>query len=242
MKNSIYTTAAGMLTSAERLNVISNNLANFSTHGYKADVPFEQTIKFLEEGPFPGKDQPVLAGTKLDMSQGLITHTGNQLDLAFEGPGFFTTQGPDNQNLYTRNGAFKLNSDREIVTSDGFPLLDKFDRKITVFGNKFQITPQGDVFIDDNYNTSLKIVDISNSEDIEKVGATFYKFKDPNTKPADLANPNVIVGALEKSNVDVLKGIGSLSRTQRAFDAQRTVADVVLKMVRKAITDLPRPV
>ncbi len=66
MKNSIYTTTAGMLTSVERLNTAANNLANFSTTGYKGDITFEQTLKFFAEGPYPGKDQPILGEKKRD--------------------------------------------------------------------------------------------------------------------------------------------------------------------------------
>lgn len=231
-----------MLTSAERLNTISNNLANFSTNGYKADIPFEQTIKFLTEGPYPGKDQPVLGGTALNMKHGLIKHTGRDLDMAFEGPGYFAVQGPGNQEVYSRNGAFQLNSKKELVTAEGYPILDKFDNKITIYGQKYQLSPSGDVFIDDNYFTSLKIVDLPDRDKIVKVGDTFLKMKDPNEKPADLENPRLITGALEKSNVNVLKGIGELIRIQRAFEMQKTAADIILKEVRKSITDLPKPI
>ena len=242
MKNSIYSTAAGMLTTAERLNTISNNLANFSTNGYKSDIPFEQTIRFLSEGPYPGKDQPVVGGTKLDMQNGLITHTGRNLDLAFEGPGFLAVQGPNNQEHLTRNGALNLNSNRELVTSEGYNILDRFGNKITVFGEKIQITPQGDIFIDDNYFTSIKIVDVPNRDDLVKVGNDFLKLKDSTQQAQVMENPQLLVGALEKSNVNVLEGITDLIRIQRAFELQRTTSDVMLKSIRKVITDIPRPV
>jgi flagellar basal-body rod protein FlgF len=242
MKNSIYSTAAGMLTTAERLITISNNLANFSTNGYKSDIPFEQTIRFLSEGPFPGKDQPVIGGTKIDMQNGLITHTGRNLDLAFEGPGFFAVQGPNNQELFTRNGALNLNSKRELVTSEGYNILDRFGNTITVFGEKIQITPQGDIFIDDNYFTSIKIVDVPNRDDLEKVGNNFLKLKDSTQQAQVMENPQLLVGALEKSNVNVLEGITELIRIQRSFELQRTTSDVMLKSLRKVITDIPRPI
>ncbi len=242
MKNSIYTTAAGMMTSTERLNTITNNLANFSTNGFKEDIPFEQTIRFLAEGPYPGKDQPVLGGTALNMENGLIRQTDRNLDMAFEGPGYFAVQGPGNKELYTRDGAFTLNSKRELVTSEGFNILDRFNNKITIFGEKVHFTPKGDIFIDDNYFTSLKIVDLPDRDELEKVGNTFLKFKDPNQQPQLMQDPQMLVGALEKSNVNVLEGITSLIQVQRAFDLQKTAADVMLKTLRKSITDLPKPV
>jgi flagellar basal body rod protein FlgG len=243
MKNGIYSTAGGMLTSAERLNVISNNLSNFSTHGFKADIPFEQTLRFLAEGPFPGKDQPVLGGTELNMQQGLIKTTGRKLDMAFEGEGFFTVQGPDNRQYFTRNGAFNLNSKRELVTSDGFNLLDRFDKKITIAAqNEFYFTPKGDIIVDGNYYTSLKIISQPDKNDIQKVGDTFFKFKDDTRRPQLSTDASLYVGALEKSNVNLLKGIAQLMRTQRAFEMQKTAADTMFKVVRKVITDIPKPV
>jgi flagellar basal-body rod protein FlgF len=242
MKNSIYSTAGGMMTSAERLNVITNNLANVSTNGFKSDVPFEETIKFLDQGPFPGKDQPVLGGTSINLTQGMIKHTDRKLDVALEGPGFFGIQGSNNETYYTRNGAFNLNSKKELVTSDGLNVLDKFDKKITIVGQNFQITPTGDILVEENYFTSLKIIDTPNREDIEKVGDNFFKFKDNNKKPDQLEKPSMTVGALEKSNVNMIKGMGELIRTQRAFEMQKTAADLMFKIVRKSITDISKPV
>ncbi|MCP5102910.1 MAG: flagellar hook basal-body protein, partial [bacterium] len=233
---------SGLLTSAEKLNTVGNNLANFSTAGYKEDIPFEQTIRFLVEGPYPGKDQPVLGGNALNMQNGLIQFTKRKLDMAFEGPGFFTVQGPGNQELYTRNGAFNLNSKRELVTSDGFNIMDKFDRKITVFGQKMQITPTGDIFIDDNYYTSLKVVDLPERNDLEKVGNSFLKMKDPNKQPGLLESPQLLTGALEKSNVNLLAGIGAIIRIQRTFEMQKAASDVILKSLRKTITDIAKPI
>jgi flagellar basal body rod protein FlgG len=240
MKNSIYSTAGGMLTTAERLNTVGNNLANFSTNGFKSDIPFEQTIKFLAEGPYPGKDQPVLGGNAINMDKGLIKHTGRTLDLAFESDGFFVIQGPNNQEFMTRNGAFNLNSDRELVTAEGYYVLDKFDNKITVFGEKLQFSNNGDVFIDDTYFTTLKVVNVTDRDELERVGDTFFKMKDDNKQPDVMDNPQLLPGALEKSNVNLLKGITELIRIERTFEFQKTAADLILKELRKTITELPK--
>jgi flagellar basal-body rod protein FlgF len=242
MKNSIYTTAAGMLTSAERLNVVSNNLANVNTNGFKGEIPFEQTLRFYAEGPYPGKDQPVLGGAAINMRQGIVRQTGRDLDLAFESPGYFTVQGPDNQQYYTRNGAFQMNSNRELVTADGYYVMDNNNRKITLFGDKVQISPKGEVFIDDNYFTSLKIVDIPNRDDVEKVGNTFLKMKDGTQSPTIMETPQIQSGALERSNVNIMAGITGITSTQRAFEMQKTAADVMFRIIRRTITDIPKPI
>jgi flagellar basal body rod protein FlgG len=242
MRNSIYSTAAGMLTSAERLNIVSNNLANTNTTGFKSDMSFEQTIKFLLEGPYPGKDQPILGGTTVNMNQGVLYTTGNNLDLALQGPGFFSIQGPNNKELYTRNGSFLMNAQKEIVNSEGYPLLDRFNKKITVFGEKVQITPNGEVFIDDNYSTSIKVVNIPDRNDLEKVGNLFFKMKNDKATPAILETPNIVPGALERSNVNLLEGMAEITAAQRSFDLQKNALDMVFRDVRRMITEIPRPV
>lgn len=242
MKNSIYATAAGLLTSAERLNVVANNTANFSTNGFKADIPFEQTLRFLEEGPYPGKDQPVLGGIAHDLSQGLFKHTQRPLDIAVEGEGFFAIEGPGKQPVYTRNGAFNLNSKRELVTAEGYKVLDKYNKEITLIGEKFHITPRGEIFTDDNYYTSLKIVDSPNRDDVEKVGDTFFRMKEGVKEPDVIEAPSLLTGALEKSNVNLLKNIATMMQLERAFEMQKTAADVILKLVRKAATEIAKPV
>ncbi|MCP4219486.1 MAG: flagellar hook-basal body protein [bacterium] len=241
MKNGIYSVTSGMLTSMERLNSTSNNLANFSTNGYKSDVPFEQTIRFLAEGPFPGKDQPVLGGHNINMQTGVISITDRKLDMAFQGDGFFTLQGPNNKELYTRNGAFTLNSQRELMSQDGMPVLDRAGNKITVYGDKFEFTPKGDVFIDNTYFTSLKIVKLDKTN-VEKIGQNFFKLKDESKPVEIMTNPDLALGALEKSNVNMLDGITNLIKVQRAFDLQKTAADTLMKALRKSITDVAKPV
>lgn len=241
MKCGLYSNTGGMLTSTERLNITANNLANFSTAGYKSDTSFEQTIKFLEEGPYPGKDQPVVGGTAINMAHGIPQTTGRPLDLAFQGEGFFTIQTANGQQLFTRNGAFTLNTNKELVNSDGNYVLDKFNKKISIVGEKVQITPQGEITIDGNYYTTMKIVDLPNRNDIEKVGNTFFKMKDPKKTPNLLEQPDIVSGALERSNVDLMAGITETMAAQRTFDAQRTVADLIFRNIRKTITDIPRP-
>jgi flagellar basal body rod protein FlgG len=242
MKNSIYTTAAGMMTTAEHLNTVSNNLANVSTVGFKGDIPFEQAIKFLAEGPYPGKDQPVLGGNVINLQQGVIRNTGRNLDLAVEGSGMFTVQGPDNQLLYTRNGSFNLNSDRELVSAEGYNVLDKFDKKITFFGRDFEISPSGDISIDGSYYTTLKIIESPERKDLEKVGNIYFKMKDDAPAPTVAEAPSLQVASLEQSNVNALEGIALVGQAQRTFELQRTAADVILRTLRRMITEVPRPI
>ncbi len=243
MKSGIYSATAGMLTQLEKLNITSNNIANIGTTGYKADIPFEQVIRFLNEGPFPGKDQPVLGGSVINSKTGSIRMTKRPLDLAFEGKGLFVIKDPGNNIFYSRNGSFTLNSEKELVTSEGLHVLDKFDKKIKLFGKSHYFTPKGDVVVDGNYLTTLKMVDIKDSGDIEKVGNHFFKLKPGIKKPIQMKDSNLSVGALERSNVELMREMTDLITTQRTFEFQKRTLDTLLgQLLRRTITELPKPI
>ncbi len=241
MKNSIYSTCGGMLTTAERLNILANNIANVKTPGFKSDLSFEQTIRFLAEGPYPGKDQPVVGGTNINMLAGPIKHTGRKLDLAFKSDGFFSVQGPNNRTLYTRNGAFNLNSQRQLVTAEGYPVLDKFDKPITLFGQEHYFSPAGDLIIDGNYFTTLKMADIEDQKDISKLGDNFFMLNAGVQPPEQVITPDLEVGALEQANVNIMKGITEMVQIERTFEMQKTATDLIFKSIRKVISDIAKP-
>ena len=243
MKSGIYSATAGMLTQVEKLNITSNNIANIGTTGYKADIPYEQDTRFCNEGPYPGKDQPVLGGSEINTATGNIRLTKRPLDLAVEGKGLFVIKDQNNNIFYSRNGSFNLNSEKELVTSEGLHVLDKFDKKIKLFGNSHYFTPKGDLIVDGNYLTTLKLVDIKDRGDIEKVGNHFFKLKPGKNTPAQIKDTNLTVGALERSNVELMTEMTNLITTQRTFEFQKRTLDTLLgQILRKTITDLPRPI
>jgi len=243
MKSGLYSATAGMMTSLERLNIISNNLANINTSGFKSDSPFEQTVRFYQEGPHPAKDQPIIGGSLADLSNGPIRTTGRNLDLAFEGPGFFVISGPDKQNLLTRNGSFHINSEQNLVTSEGFTVLDRFNKPIKLFGDRFYFTPKGDVMVDDTYLTTLKIAKITDSKQLSKTGDQFFTLKEGVAMPEQQLDPNMVVGALEGSNTELIKEMAQMITTQRSFEFQQRVLETILtQSLQKTINELPRPV
>ncbi len=243
MKSGMYSAAAGMMTSLERLNIISNNLANINSSGFKADSPFEQTIRFYQEDPHPAKDQPIIGGSLADLSNGPIRNTGRNLDLAFAGPGFFVVSGPDKQNLLTRNGSFQVSSDRHLVTSEGFEILDQFNKPIRLTGERFYFTPKGDLMVDDVYLTTLKIAEITDPKQLSKVGNTFFRLQENVEMPKQQLDPSLVVGAVEGANTELIKELAQMITAQRAFEfQQRSLETILTQSLQKTINDLPRPV
>ncbi|MCP4148368.1 MAG: hypothetical protein GY757_11510, partial [bacterium] len=107
---------------------------------------------------------------------------------------------------------------------------------------KVQIGPGGDITIDDAYFATIKLADLNDKENLEKVGSTFFKLKDSSKTPQDVTVPQVIVGAVEKSNVNLMDGMSSMIITSRTFELQKTTADVMFKLLRKTITDIAKPI
>src|SRR5947209_4068051 len=114
------TAASGLRARMESLDLLANNVANASTGGYKADREFYSLYVAPEaQDNNPLSTMPVIERPWIDLSQGVVQSTGNALDVALTGKGFFSIQGPGGP-LYTRNGNFRMASDGKLVTSDGY--------------------------------------------------------------------------------------------------------------------------
>src|SRR5579862_5859905 len=107
--------ASGLRARMESLDLLANNVANASTNGYKADREFYSLYVAPEAEGSEATTMPVIERPWTDLAQGLLVSTGNPLDVALSGQGFFSVQGPTGA-LYTRNGDFHLAADGSLVT------------------------------------------------------------------------------------------------------------------------------
>src|SRR5258708_10552269 len=137
MNLSLYSAATGMDAQQLNLNTIANNLANVNTPGFKrSEIEFQDLLyqKPRTAGADAGGGNQVSTGVEIGngsrvaatskvFTQGQLTNTGQNLDVAIQGDGFFQIQQPDGTIAYTRDGAFKTNSSGQVVTSDGLPVL-----------------------------------------------------------------------------------------------------------------------
>ena len=113
--------ASGLRARMESLDLLANNVANASTGGYKADREFYSLYVSPDAQADPSSTMPVIERPWTDLSQGTLQPTGNSLDLALSGKGFFSVAGPHGT-LYTRNGSFRLSPDGQLVTAEGYPV------------------------------------------------------------------------------------------------------------------------
>jgi len=214
MNQGTYPLAASMVNQINRLDQISNNLANNNTHGFKQDGLTETTFNhYLQraqnEGFTPTKinvvtnNIPKIDATYIDGEVGAIASTGNKLDFALEQPDtFFKLQDQNGDIVYTRDGAFK-NLDGFLVDSNGNNILN---------------TNNGPIEIDENVREQIGITQIGFSN-LEKVGNNNFKLKDENELLIYDNNDGLIVeGAIEKSNVNSVTAMVELIDAHRRFD------------------------
>ena len=220
MERGLYASATGMAATQQWLDLVSHNLANVSTTGFKRDAAvFNDTLQramYNGEGQYIGElgAGGTMQGRYTVMEVGTLEATGNALDVAIATKeGFFAVQTP-NGVRYTRDGSFTLNSDREITTKDGHPVLDSAGREITL--------PQGAIAIDDQGGVSVDGVLVGEigvyTGSVMKEGEGLYAGSNMTT----VDEPMVQGGALESSNVNAIEEMIAMIELQRIFEmAQR---------------------
>jgi flagellar basal-body rod protein FlgF len=214
MNQGTYTLAGSMINQINRLDQISNNLANINTNGFKQEGTSETTFnhylkKAQEEGVIPTKintitnNIPKIDAKYINSEMGPIAMTGNTLDFALSNPDtFFKIQNANGDIVYSRDGAFK-NLDNFLVDSNGNNILNTDNEPIVV---------EGDI------SSQVGVVKIPYTN-LEKIGDNTYSIKNPNEMEIFENNDNLIVqGSLEKSNVNSVSAMVELIDAHRRFD------------------------
>ncbi len=249
MSGAIYMSAAGAMAYEKRMQVISNNLANINTSGFKKDKGHFQIIdspdsvkEDLEKNAISKEEkQPPLwlqFETNTDFSAGVLKHTGNPLDLALEGDGFFcikTEQGTQ----YTRNGNFSLDQDGLIVTMDGLSVLGE-GGPINIDGNTFVVDAKGNVSVDGNLVDTIKIVEFQKKDALKKTGSSLFAIADNNAVESKVENIGVSQGFIELSNVNAIRMITEMIEVLRGYESYQKAIKTADETNAKAINDVGR--
>jgi flagellar basal-body rod protein FlgG len=237
MLQGIYTAASGMLAHEAMSEVISNNLANVSTPGFRQDFA---TFHMAGEkaGAGAGSLSPMLVfRSYTDFNIGNVRTTGNPLDLSLadDGNGFFTVQTPKGER-YTRAGNFTLDPSGTIVTQDHLPVLGTAG-PINAKGGKIEITASGEVYVDQNYVDRLKIVRFDRVDGripLRKAGNSLLTPLDDQATPRVATDPQVRQRTLEGSNVNMIQEMAKLIHMVRGYEAYQKaimVSDNSLNML-----------
>jgi flagellar basal-body rod protein FlgG len=251
MNLSLYSAATGMEAQQLNLNNIANNLANVNTVGFKrSKIQFQDLLyqkprnagsesdggNRVPTGIEVGNGSRVAATSK-DFTQGQLTNTGAQFDLALQGDGFFEVQRPDGTTGYTRDGSFKLNSSGQVVTVDGLPVLSGF-QNVPAGTTNVSISQNGQVTYQTaagNTTFQLTLARFANPSGLNSLGGNIYA-DNAASGPPETGQPgtqgfgNVMQGYTETSNVNIVEEMVSCCNCVMS-------ALVVLEEARRMMTE-----
>lgn len=244
MIRGLYSAASGMLAEADRIDVISNNLANVNTAGFKKDVAVTKDFaEILITRVNDGNDTPVIGGMGTGVvvdevatihAAGTIKTTGNDFDLAIEGKGFFTVQTPQGIR-YTRNGTFAKSTQGELVTSDGYRVLGE-NGPIIINGGKMTVGTDGRVLVDDVEVGQLRMRDFGDEKQLAKEGASLYTA--PAGQQGQPFSGSIKQGALEMSNVNVISDMVNMIANYRNYEINGKVVQAHDQLLGKAANEV----
>ncbi len=242
MNSGMYSALSGNIAAMKRLDIISNNLANVNTPGFKKDkMNFESMLNGPVNPPvFPEGTtaDPILQKDNMyiDYSQGPVTQTGNPLDLTIDGDGFFTVTTPEGP-AYTRQGNFHLAADGTLVTADGYPVMGQ-QGAIRIQGSQVDIDSTGLVTVDGTPADTISIMDFPKPYNLVKASGALFTAADPQVAAQPAAKAEIRQGHLEGSNVETIGEMVLMIETSRYFEACSKVVKGYDDMAAKATTDL----
>jgi len=242
MDSGYYAACTALIAQSESLDVIANNLSNSSTAGYRSEhSQFRSVLAHATNHPMSTlnratNDYGILGGTRVDLSQGNLAHTGNDLDFGIEGSGFFVVQTA-NGRLFTRNGSFHV-AHGQLVTSDGNAVLGE-GGVIPVAEGPLSVSTDGTISVNGAVAGKIKLVDFKPGTDLESVGNTYYSAPKDSEVPA--TGSQIHQGMMEDSNVNLVANAVELITVQRTADlAQRALSLFDSQFNRIAADELPR--
>jgi flagellar basal-body rod protein FlgF len=230
MDQGIYTAASGAIAMEERLAVISNNLANMNTVGFKKDrLNYEQFSKLLDTASlYPGQYRAipidVVARTQtIDTTPGPSQKTGNPLDVSIVGEGFFVVN-TEGGTRYTRAGSFHLTPEGLLVTAEGYAVQGE-GGDITLGPGEVVIDTKGDIIFNNENVGKFQLVNIP-AESLVRSGYGLFTVKE-GYSPESVDSVNISQGFLEAANVEPVKEMVEMIATERAYEAfQRVIRSV----------------
>lgn len=236
----IYQILSGDIGQEERLTQIANNLANVSTVGYKKDgITFQSYLKSsmnaMQTQSAPGLQNgsanpsspswPTLGSSYVDFQPGSLQKSGNTLDVALTGAGFFRVEMPGEKSTYlTRAGNFSVNNKGELVTANNRRVLDRNGKPITLnlSVDQPQIVEDGTIMMKGSSVANIGVFTTADLTKLEKHGETLFKVPDSVTVQA-VAKPHLRQGMLESSNVNAIEEMVNMIQVQRSNDVSQKV-------------------
>jgi len=241
MVNGLYTARNGMILLQEKVDNASHNMANATTTGFKQSL-----MSTLSEVQNRRNDQALLhhdeshwmVENRIDWTQGSLLDTGNNLDLALDGEGFFMVETSEGVR-YTRSGSFTRNGVGELTTLQGFKVLDQTGNPITVEGGTVRVGNNGLITVDGQEMGKLGIVNFEDRNELQREGRNLYFLPTESAQtPKPAENATVKQGYLEASNVNVVDSMVELIRFQRNYELDQKAVHASDETLGKAVNEI----
>lgn len=243
MDSGYYAACAGLAAQAQALELVANNLANLGTAGYRGQ---QATFRSLLAGSGAFASNPVnvvinnfgvLGGSRIDLSSGSLTATGNPLDLAIAGTGFFLVQSSSGV-LYTRNGGFHRTPEGQLVNAEGDSVLGE-QGPLQLPAGTVAVSADGTLSVDSAVVGKLRIAEFAPDTSLTAAGKALYAAPQGSDLPA--ASSSIRQGMLEESNVSSVEGVVQLIAIQRNAELmQRALTLFDSQLNQTAVQELPK--
>jgi len=226
MDTGLYHSAAAMRSGEHQLQAIAQNLANVSTRGYKRGTSFAEAILSAR-----GTQPRIATGLSADLSQGPLEATGNPLDLALEGPGWFVVEDTSGRS-YTRDGSFRVDDRGTLVTQDGQPVAWKGARaSLRPAGEAVSVDDVGQVRQGKSVVGQLEIVDLDRPAKLQPNGGG--RWTAPEGTQEVPSRARVKQGTIERSNVEPMDELVALVTVQRGFESAANMMRTIEQSYRR---------
>lgn len=223
MISGIYNLIEGSLTQQLRFDAVSNNLANVNSNGFKQDtLSFENVLSMKNK-------------SSVDFSAGPVVHTGNPLDIALDGSGFFKVQTKAGIR-YSRDGAFGINSEGLIVNKNGDAVLGQ-NGPVRLNGGEISIGADGQISENGAPGDRLMIAEFKNKALLQKEGRSYFVYRGKEEDVIASSDPGVLQNYIEKSNVNPTEEMIKMIESFRAFESVQKAIQNMDEIVSKMVND-----
>jgi flagellar basal-body rod protein FlgF len=235
--------ASGIRARIESLDMLANNLANESAAGFKADQEAYDLYVSPEAADSPEGTNPailpVVQNRWTDFAQGALLPTGNSMDLALSGKGFFVASTPTGP-VYTRGGSLRFSLTGQLETLDGYAVQGSDGKPILLDSSKtIEVLPDGNVMQDGQQISRIAVVDFDDPKVLTKRGGNYFRSVS-STTPAPAPQAEVRQGQLEKANSDSAHSASRLVTILRQFEALQKALTIGADMNRRAVEEVAK--
>ena len=220
MIKGLYTSASGMVPHVRKQETTANNMANVGTPGFKKDIVFTRELSRAEKQFIPTKsdwEQPMVDDLYTDFTAGIFNRTGNPLDIAIEGDGFFTLQVSDGSTVLTRSGSFLVDSDGLLAFPGGM-LVSGESGPIEIGNGQVMVSLTGEIEVDGITVGRIVPRTATDVSQLEKIGSSMFRVPE-GLDLITVEKATLRQGFLEASNVDIVSEMIDMIVSYRSYEA-----------------------